>query len=105
MDLGQQLLAEHSRQSTDRIVRWIGADASRLAQLMNVFLGSDSLLTQRSAWVVGVFADVHPVLLEPWIAKMLRKIREPGVHDAARRNVVRALQFVEISERLLGKVA
>ena len=105
MDLGQQLLAEHSRQSTDRIVRWIGADASRLAQLMNVFLGSDSLLTQRSAWVVGVFADVHPVLLEPWMAKMLRKIREPGVHDAARRNVVRALQFVEISERLLGKVA
>lgn len=105
MDLEKQLLAEHSRPNTDRIVRWIGADASRLAQLMNVFLGNDALLTQRSAWVVGVLADVHPVLLEPWIAKMLRKTREPGVHDAVRRNVVRALQFVEIPGRLLGNVA
>lgn len=105
MDLEKQLLAEHSRPNTDRIVRWIGADASRLARLMDVFLGNDALLTQRSAWVVGVLADVHPVLLEPWIAKMLRKTREPGVHDAVRRNVVRALQFVEIPERLLGNVA
>ena len=105
MDLEKQLLAEHSRPNTDRIVRWIGADASRLARLMSVFLGNDALLTQRSAWAVGVYADVHPALLEPWIAKMLKKIREPGVHDAARRNVVRALQFMEIPPRLLGKVA
>jgi len=105
MNLEEQLLAEHSRRNTDLIVRWIGADAQRLAQLMNMFLGNDPLLTQRAAWVIGVFADVHPVLLEPWIDRMLRKIKEPGVHNAARRNVVRVLQFVEIPQRSLGRVA
>jgi hypothetical protein len=36
---------------------------------------------------------------------MMRKTREPGVHDAVRRNVMRALQFVEIPPRLLGEIA
>lgn len=105
MDPGEQLLVEHSRRNTDRIVRWIGADATRLARLMKVFLGKDPLLTQRAAWVVGAYADVHPALLEPWLGKMLTKMKEPGVHNAVPRNVVRVLQFVEIPPRLLGRVA
>jgi hypothetical protein len=105
MDLAQQLLLEHSRKNTDRIVRWIGNDTARVKVLMEVFLGDDPLLTQRAAWVVGVLADDHASLLQPWLPKLLRKMREPGVHDAARRNVVRALQFVTIPPRLLGEVA
>jgi hypothetical protein len=104
-DLEGLLLAEHSRRNTDRIVRWIGVDASRLAMLMKIFLGGDSLLTQRSAWVISVLGDTHPILLEPWIAKMLRKMQKPGVHDAVPRAVTRALQFMEIPARQLGNVA
>jgi hypothetical protein len=105
MDIEKQLLVEHSRRNTDRIIRWIGADAARLKSVMEIFLGDDPLLTQRSAWVVGVMADEHPGLLQPWLSKMMRKTREPGVHDAVRRNVMRALQFVEIPPRLLGEIA
>ncbi len=105
MDLEEQLLVEHSRHNTDRIVQWIGADASRLARFMKVFLSSDPLLTQRAAWVVGVFVDSHPGILQPWLTKMLRKMQEPGVHDAVPRNVMRALQFMEIPQRQLGNVA
>jgi hypothetical protein len=105
MNIQKQLLAEHSRRNTDRIIHWIGADAARLKSVMEIFLGNDPLLTQRSAWVVGVMADEHPDLLQPWLSKMMRKTREPGVHDAVRRNVARALQFVEIPPRLLGEVA
>jgi hypothetical protein len=105
MDITKQLLAEHSRKNTDRIVRWIGNDRSRVKALMEVFLGNDPLLTQRAAWVVGVLADEHGRLLQPWLAKLMKKMREPGVHDAARRNVVRALQFVDIPPRLIGEVA
>ena len=82
MDIEKQLLVEHSRRNTDRIIRWIGADAARLKSVMEIFLGDDPLLTQRSAWVVGVMADEHPGLLQPWLSKMMRKTREPGVHDA-----------------------
>ncbi len=105
MELEKQLLAEHSRHNTDRIVRWVGRDPRRLARVMKIFLGSDALLTQRSAWIVGVLADHHPAMLEPWLGKMIRKMKEPGVHNAVRRNVVRALQFMEIPPRQLGTVA
>ncbi len=105
MDVAKQLLVEHSRKNTDRIVRWIGNDPVRVKALMTVFLGDDPLLTQRAAWVVGVLADHHAHVLQPWLAKLMKKMREPGVHDAARRNVVRALQFVEIPPRLTGEVA
>ncbi len=104
-DIERQLLVEHTRRNTDRIVRWIGNDPERMEECMKVFLGGDPLLTQRSAWVVGVVADQRPGLLTPWLGAMVRKMREPGVHDAVRRNVVRALQFVEIPSRLSGKVA
>ncbi len=105
MDVAKQLLVEHSRKNTDRIVRWIGSDPSRVKAVMEVFLGDDPLLTQRAAWVVGVLADDRGALLQPWLPKLMKKMREPGVHDAARRNVVRALQFVEIPRRLIGEVA
>ena len=36
MDLEEQLLAERSRRNTDLIVRWIGADAKRLARARKV---------------------------------------------------------------------
>jgi hypothetical protein len=55
--------------------------------------------------VVSVIADSHPILLEPWVAKMLRKMQEPGIHDALPRAVTRALQFMEIPSRQLGNVA
>jgi hypothetical protein len=105
MDIEKQLLAEHSRKNTEKIVRWIGNDPARVKAVMEVFLGDDPLLTQRAAWVVGVLADDRGRLLQPWLAKLMKKMREPGVHNAARRNVVRALQFVEIPPRLIGEVA
>jgi hypothetical protein len=105
MDVAKQLLIEHSRKNTDRIVKWIGHDPARVKELVEIFLGDDPLLTQRAAWVVGVLADDRGVLLQPWLAKLMKKMRQPGVHDAARRNVIRALQFVDIPPRLLGEVA
>lgn len=104
-ELENMLLADHSRSNTDRIAGWIGVDASRLAALMVILLGSDALLTQRSAWVVSVIADSHPILLEPWVAKLLRKMQEPGIHDALPRAVTRALQWMEIPSCQLGNVA
>ena len=63
MDIQKQLLAEHSRQNTDRIIRWVGRDPKRLAEVMKVFLGSDALLVQRCAWIVGIIGESHPAML------------------------------------------
>lgn len=104
MDIEKQLLADNGRRNIDRIIRWIGRDPGRLAEVMKVFLGRDAILVQRSAWIVGIVGEHHPAMLQPWIGKMLKKMQEPGVHDAVRRNVVRALQFMEIPPRQLGTV-
>lgn len=105
MNLEEEILKEHSRRQTDRIVSWIGTDSRRFRMLMDVFLHGDNLLTQRTAWVVGVCGEKHPRLVQPHLNHMLKRIREPGVHVAAKRNVVRLLQFVEIPDELLGEVA
>lgn len=104
MDIEKQLLADHSRQNTDRIIRWVGRDPKRLAEVMSVFLGREDVLVQRCAWIVGIVGEHHPAMLQPWVGKMLRKMQEPDVHDAVRRNVVRALQFMDIPPRQLGTV-
>ncbi|MBM2840585.1 MAG: hypothetical protein HW412_1113 [Bacteroidetes bacterium] len=44
-------------------------------------------------------------MIRPYLGKMIKRMQEPGVHDAVRRNVIRILQFIEIQDRLLGEVA
>lgn len=104
MNLEEELLKEHSRRQAEFIAGWVGTRPERIRALMKVFLQGDPLLTQRSAWVVGILGDTSPRLLQPYWGKLLRRIQEPGIHDAARRNVVRALQFVSIPPHLLGTV-
>ncbi len=99
------LQAEHSKAQTFKIIDWIGSDPERLATLMTIFLGDDYRLTQRSAWVVGHFAEKHPTLILPYLEQMLLKTQAIGVHDAVKRNVVRLLPSIEIPEHLLGMVA
>ena len=49
-------------------------------------------------------ADQHPELIMPWIPAMVKKMKEPGVHDAVKRNVLRVLSTVEIPSPILGSV-
>ena len=72
---------------------------------MAVFLKGEKLPAQRAAWDVGICAERRPALIAPYLARMVRRMQEPGVHDAVRRCVVRSLQCAEIPEGLLGRVA
>ncbi|TNE53486.1 MAG: hypothetical protein EP344_14920 [Bacteroidetes bacterium] len=103
--LTEQLLLEHSKPQARRLTDWIGHDAERLAALLDIFLGQNHRLTQRAAWVVGTLAEKTPYLLEPWLPEMVAKMREPGVHDAVKRNVVRILEDIDIPDSVLDEVA
>jgi hypothetical protein len=98
------LQAEHSKAQTLKIIDWIGTDPERLETLITIFLGDDYRLTQRSAWVVGHYAEKYPTLILPYLEQMLLKTQAVGVHDAVKRNVIRLLQNIEIPEQLLGMV-
>ena len=102
--LSEQLSQEHSKVQAQRLSNWIGHDADRLAALVEIMLGTNQRLTQRAAWVLGFVADRAPYLLEPWLPKMVAKMREPGIHVAVKRNVIRILQDMEIPDAVLDDV-
>jgi hypothetical protein len=102
MDLESEILKEHSKRQTVRIAQWIGDDPKRFKQLMELFLHGEFVVTQRAAWIVSECFDRSPQLIPPWLPALLKKMQEPGVHDAVKRNTVRILQFIDIPKRLLG---
>jgi hypothetical protein len=104
MDLEAEILREHSKHQTVRIATWIGSDRRRFRKLMELFLHGEHRVTQRSAWIVSECYERHPRLITPWLPALLKKMQEPGVHDAVKRNVVRMLQCIEIPNSLLGTI-
>ncbi len=104
MNLEAEILKEHSKRQTVKIEKWVGGDPKRFRRLMKLFLGEDYRVTQRSAWIVSRCADHHPALIRPWLPAMVKKMQEPGVHNAVPRNVVRMLQYVDIPRPILGRV-
>ncbi|HVI43800.1 MAG TPA: hypothetical protein VM802_02990 [Chitinophaga sp.] len=104
MDIRKELLAEHSRAQALRISAWIGADATRFAKLMKLFLEDEYRVVQRSALVVSYVADSHPELMTPHLTAMVDRMNTPGLPVAVKRNVLRVLEQLSIPEELHGPV-
>lgn len=104
MDLESEILKEHSKRQMVRIAKWVENDRKRFKQLMDLFLHGEFRVTQRAAWIISECYELNPQLVIPWLPAMIKKMQEPGVHDAVRRNVVRMLQCIEIPTSLLGTV-
>jgi hypothetical protein len=104
MNIKDLLITEHSKKQTDRIVKYIGADARRFAVLMKLFFAGEYRITQRAAWPMSYCVRNHPELIKPYFKKLLDFLQKPGVHNAVARNTVRLLQDVEIPEKYLGQI-
>lgn len=104
MDIRQALLEEHSKRQTMAIVNYIGDDTDRFAGLMKVFFAGEYRTTQRAAWTLNYCAARNPALVYPYLDRLVDLLANKDVHNAVRRNIVRLLQFIEIPERLRGKV-
>jgi hypothetical protein len=104
MDLRSEILKEHSRAQSEKIAKWIGRDEKRFAEFMQLFLAGEYRVTQRAAWILSVVAEQHYQMTAPYLERMVKRMNEPGVHVAVKRNVVRILQFIEIPEALHSEV-
>ncbi|MFN0139371.1 MAG: hypothetical protein ACKVQW_04700 [Pyrinomonadaceae bacterium] len=104
MNIRDELLKEHSKRQTMKIVRYVGDDKERFAELIKLFLGPVYRESQRAAWAVGYCAERNKDLIKPYFSKMVRQLERDDVHVAVRRNVVRMLQFIDIPKRLEGRV-
>lgn len=104
MDLKTALLKEHSKKQCNAIVKYIGSDPQRFAELMKLFFGNEYRITQRAAWPMSYCIQNHPELVKPWFKKLLNNLDKPGLHNAVARNTIRLLQVVEIPEQFHGQV-
>ena len=104
MNIRDELLKEHSKRQTMKVVAFVGDDKERFAELMKLFLGPVYRESQRAAWAVNYCAERNKQLIKPYFAKLIEQLERDDVHVAVRRNVVRALQFIDIPKRLEGRV-
>lgn len=104
MNIRQALLDEHSKRQTMKIAGFIGADADKFNKLIKIFFSDEYVLAQRAGWAVSYCAEQNPQLIRPYLKKLLDRLERDDVHDAVKRNIVRLLQYVEIPEKLLGRV-
>ncbi|HEY0655685.1 MAG TPA: hypothetical protein VGD65_21270 [Chryseosolibacter sp.] len=105
MDLQKEILKEHSKAQTQKIVKFIGSSPARFKELVTVFLAGPYRVTQRAAWPLAICVEHYPSLVKPHLSALLKHLDKPGIHDAVKRNTVRLLQHIEIPKRLHGKVA
>jgi len=104
MHLEKLLAEEHSKQQCDRIVRYIGKDKLRFAELMRLFFKGEYRITQRAAWPLSYVVRLHPELIAPYFKRLLDNLDKDDLHVAVIRNTVRLLQDVEIPSRYQGRV-
>jgi len=105
MDIRAELLQGYSKEGTQRIADYIGADAERLEYVLQLFLNDENRVVQRASWVLSVCAEKHPELIMPHLEVLVKNLRQPKLHNAVKRNTVRILQDVDIPENLWGEVA
>jgi hypothetical protein len=105
MNLENALEKASPRQSNEAIISWVGRDPARFGQLVEHMLGGAPNIQVRAAWPLSYCVERHPELAKPHLCRMVRHLRKPGVHEAAKRSIVRLLQYVDIPRRLQGAVA
>lgn len=104
MDIRQTLNQGNTKPIAVMISAYIGDDAEKFRELMEIFLGNDPRLSQRAAWVVSHCADRHPALIRPWIKPMIKNLKNND-NVAVKRNTVRVFQWVDIPGSEMGKLA
>ena len=103
MDLEKELLKEQSLTQCNRIIKWIADDESRFGRLTELFFKGDYRLTQHAAWPMSYCIRKHPTLAKRYYKKFIDQLSAANSHPAAKRNIVRLLQFVEVPKRFQGK--
>lgn len=102
MDLREEILKEHSKRQTNKIIKWVGDDPKKFDELVSLFLKGEYRVTQRAGWPLSYIAIVHPQLISKHLKKLLLNLKKKDLHNAVIRNTLRLLQFIKIPKPLQG---
>lgn len=102
MDIKKEVLKEHSKAQTLKVVKYIGNNPVRFKELVQTFLNGPYRVTQRAAWALSCCVENNPALIIPHLRVILKMLKRNDTHDAVNRNIVRLLQFIDIPKKYYG---
>ena len=103
-NLREEILKEHSKAQCTKIVDWVGASQLRFYELFHLFLTTEKLVVQRSAWPVSYCVMAHPAFITRHWSRLIKNLHKPGLHDAVKRNSIRLLQDISIPKKYQGQI-
>lgn len=104
MNLRNTILLEHTKANCTYIINWIGNNQQRFNELFNLFLNDEYRVIQRAAWPLSYAVIAHPQFIQKHFAKLLKNLKQPGIHDAIKRNTIRLLSEIEIPKAYHGEI-
>jgi hypothetical protein len=104
VNLEKELMKKQTLTQCNRIVKYIGDDETVFSELVGLFFKGNYRLTQHAAWPMSYCIRKYPLLAKPYLKKFVDHLSDLHSHPAAKRNIVRLLQFVEIPKRLHGRL-
>lgn len=104
MCLHSLLLEDNHKTQVEKVQQWVGNNAGRCTQLIEIVLGDDEHMARRAAWPMSYVAEAHPQLALPHLPALVKLLQQPNIHNGITRNIIRLLQFVSIPEPLHGEV-
>lgn len=104
MNIQQVLLAEYGLKPATIIANYCIENADGLAELIQLFLGTDDRISQRAAYPMFIIGNKNPEILQPLLPNFIAHLQKPNVQEAVIRNIVRFLQDWPIPEALEGQV-
>jgi hypothetical protein len=97
MNLRDQLLLEHSKSNTARIVAFLGRSQKRYRELWELVKGGEHPIPQRGSWVLDESLIAQSKSVERYLSEMIAELAKP-THDAVKRHILRILIRAEIPE-------
>lgn len=104
MNLKATILQEHSKAQCNKIVIWVGHNQQRFDALIQLVLQNEPVISQRASWPMSYCTEAYPKLLQSNLPAIIPFLETPGLHNAIRRNTVRALQVMPIPQQQHGAV-
>ncbi len=104
MNIGDEILKEHSLQQAKKIASYAIATPKLFSELMDCFLSPDYRMSQRAAFALGHAVDLAPLRIMPYIKTLVYQLHRKDVHVAILRNSLRILERIKIPEVLHGEV-
>lgn len=103
MDIAATLAEDRSKQNIDRVREYVGSNAVRFRELMQLVLYGSDREQQMSSWVLSEVCDHRPELAKKWAGQML-SLLDGSVHQGTHRNIIRSFQFMELPVQHHGMI-